>query len=124
LSSVSAEGLEAKTFSNAKIVKKSVKVNKVDTVLISAEIKGSYLTDEIEKMGLGDFGIDTSTLKPMKVSIWIDKKTYRPVKRVIDYKDFYSSLLGGYFDVSVAKSTTTYKNFNKAKAFSLPKSCK
>ena len=72
---------------------------------------------------------DYSSLSPITISLWIDKKTYYPVKQTIDMKDFmneYLSSLVADSDMSYSKIKTsvTYKNFNKATKFSLPKACK
>lgn len=135
------------TYSKAKIVKESVKVGKVNTVQISYSITGEDMQSAVNQVGLDkstldEMGFDFSTMKPIKVTYWIDKKTYRPVKCSVDMTDFMSD----FFDVlsaamtedeqagfsstnydlkcTKAKSTVTYKNFNKAKSFSYPKAVK
>ena len=135
------------TYSKAKIVKKSVKVGKVNTVQISYSITGEDMQSAVDQAGLDksalhEMGFDFSTMKPIKVTYWIDKKTYRPVKCSVDMTDFMSDFLDVYsaamtederagfsstnYDLKCtkAKSTVTYKNFNKAKSFSYPKAVK
>ena len=67
--------------------------------------------------------------KSVKVTIWIDKKTYLPVKMTTDMVAFYNGFfktryeaMGAESDISysVAKTTATYKNFNKATKFKFP----
>lgn len=122
-------------YASAKIVKKSVKVNKINTVQISAKLTGDAMADTLAQLGISGedmeaLGVDFSTLKPIKVTIWIDKKTYQPVKMTTDMKDFLKSYTEAMYkemgvdstdSYSTAKTTTTYKNFNKAKKFSFPK---
>ena len=76
-----------------------------------------------------ELGIDYKTLDPIKVTLWIDKKTYQPVKATTDMAAFYNSFfksmyeaMGAESDTSytTAKSTITYKNFNKATKFKFP----
>lgn len=131
----SASDLDTSLYSGAKIVKKSVKVNKIDTVQISTKVAGADMADALAALGMGDdqikeLGIDFGSLAPIEVTIWIDKKTYLPVKVTTDMKAFYNSFFKSMYaamdaesDVSysVAKSTTTYKNFNKAAKFKFPK---
>lgn len=133
-------GMEIENYSNAKIVKKNVKVNKISTVQISAEVSGADLGEVLAAAGLGstadDTEIDYSALKPVKATLWIDRKTYLPVKVSTDMTDFlnsylpilYQSLGLGTEDVSVeyskAISTATYSNFNHATNFTIPKACK
>lgn len=131
----SASDLDASLYSGAKIVKKSVKVNKIDTVQISAKVTGADMADALAALGMGDdeikeLGIDYSSLDSIKVTIWIDKKTYLPVKVTTDMKAFYNSFFKSLYEsmgvesdvnYSVAKATTTYKNFNKATKFKFPK---
>lgn len=129
---------DASSYSSAKIVKNNVKVSGINTVQISAKVKGKALGEIFGQLGLGDLfsqvGIDFSTMKPIKVTLWIDKKTYRPVKIKSDSTDFindymetlYSSMgmsgYGGTYSKLVA--TTTYSKFNKATNFKIPSSCK
>lgn len=133
-------------YSKAKIVKNE-KIGKVNTVKISYQITGEDMQSAVNQVGLDkstldEMGFDFSTMKPIKVTYWIDKKTYRPVKCSVDMTNFMSD----FFDVlsaamtedeqagfsstnydlkcTKAKSTVTYKNFNKAKSFSYPKAVK
>lgn len=128
----SASDIDVSLYSGAKIAKKSVKVNKINTVQISAKITGADMADVLAALGMGGeeiagMDVDLSSLSPIKVTLWIDKKTYRPVKVTTDMKAFfnsyYKSIYGAESNVSysVAKSTTTYKNFNKATKFKFPK---
>ena len=131
-------GMEIENYSNAKIVKKNVKVNKISTVQISAEVSGADLGEVLAAVGLGstadDTEIDYSALKPVKATLWVDRKTYLPVKVSTDMTDFLNSYLPilyqslGTEDVSVeyskAISTATYSNFNNATNFTIPKACK
>lgn len=135
------------TYSNAKIVKKSVKVNKVDTVQISCSITGEDMQNALKQAGmdeseLSEAGIDFSKMSSIKVNYWIDKKTYRPVKCSVDMTDFMNDVFEVLmtamaedpeigtsvedldFKCTKAKTTVTYKNFNKAKSFSYPKAVK
>lgn len=137
------------TYSNAKIVKKHVKIGKADTVQISCRITGKDMQKYLKQVGmdastLKEAGINLSKMKAIKVNYWIDRKTYRPVKCSVDMTAFMSDFLGNLVKamaseaesesgVSVsdlemnctnAKSTVTYKNFNKAKSFSYPKAVK
>lgn len=136
LSDISDAGVGSNTdlFSGAKIVKKSVKVNKTDTVQISANVQGSALMDTLEQLGIsGDMitqlGVDTKTLKPIKVTIWINKKNYQPVKMTMDMKNFCNSIYSSMSEAmgaeigkcSAAKSVAIYSKFNKATKFSFPK---
>lgn len=130
-----SESFDIDSYSDAKIVKKSVKVNKVDTVKISANMKGDALVSLLASLSsspedLAELGVDMNSLAPVKVTVWIDKKTYYPVKVTTDLKNFYNSYLSAVYEAlgmepegsySVAKGTTTYKNFNKATKISFPK---
>ena len=130
----SASDMDASLYSGAKIVKKSVKVNKIDTVQISAKISGEDMGKALSALGMDSeqtdaLGIDYKTLDPIKVTIWIDKKTYLPVKVTTDMVAFYNGFfktmyeaMGAESDISysVAKTTATYKNFNKATKFKFP----
>ena len=130
----SASDMDASLYSGAKIVKKSVKVNKIDTVQISAKITGEDMGKALSVLGMDseqtdELGIDYKTLDPIKVTLWIDKKTYQPVKATTDMAAFYNSFfksmyeaMGAESDTSytTAKSTITYKNFNKATKFKFP----
>lgn len=121
-------------YSDLKIVKNSVTVNGKSTVQIQAQLKGEDIAGLLAQLGLnGDNTQGTSSnyssLSPITISLWIDKKTYYPVKQTIDMKDFmneYLSSLVADSDMSYSKIKTsvTYKNFNKATKFSLPKACK
>lgn len=134
-------------YSDAKIVKKSVKVGKVDTVQISCSVTGEDMQNALKQAGmdeseLSESGIDLSKMSSIKVNYWIDKKTYRPVKCSVDMTDFMSDFLEllmtsmaedpeagiSATDLDLkctkAKTTVTYKNFNKAKSFSYPKAVK
>jgi len=121
-------------YSDLKIVKNSVTVNGKSTVQIQARLKGEDIAGLLTQLGLnGDntqgTSSDYSSLSPITISLWIDKKTYYPVKQTIDMKDFmneYLSSLVADSDMSYSKIKTsvTYKNFNKATKFSLPKACK
>lgn len=135
------------TYSKAKIVKKSVKVGKVNTVQISYSVTGEDMQNALKQAGmdeseLSESGIDLSKMSSIKVNYWIDKKTYRPVKCSVDMTDFMSDFLEllmtsmaedpeagiSATDLDLkctkAKTTVTYKNFNKAKSFSYPKAVK
>ena len=130
----SASDLDASLYSDAKIAKKSVKVNNTDTVQISAKIKGADVGKALSALGVDseqmkELGIDFKTLDPIDVTLWIDKKTYQPIKATTDMAAFYNGLyksmyeaMGAECDISfsLAKSTVTYKNFNKATTFKFP----
>lgn len=126
--------LNVQQYSSAKIVKKSVKVNNINTVQIAAKVTGDDMAKMMEALGLDEetteaLNLDFTKFKPIKATIYVDKKTYRPVKTVLDAKDFYNSMMesmgsGSYLTYTTGKITTTYKNYNKAADFSLPESCK
>lgn len=131
--------VDIQTYSNAKFVKKNVKVNKINTVQISAEVSGSDLGEVLASAGLGstedgEDTIDYSTLKSVKVMVWVDKETYLPVKVATDMTEFLNSYMtildqslgleGMSVDYSKATSTATYAKFNNAKNFTFPKACK
>lgn len=119
-------------YSGLKIVKKNVTVNGKSTVQIKAAIKGQDIAELLSGLGLEDetqTSYDYSSLAPITVTIWIDKKTYYPVKQTIDMKDFMNGYLASLstdsdLSYSKIKTTVTYKNFNKATKFSIPKACK
>ena len=121
-------------YSDMKIVKKNVKVNGTSTVQVDAQISGGDMMNVIEQLGVTgtdsqETVSDYSSFSPIKVSIWIDKKTYYPIKQTVDMKDFMNEYLATIqpdTQISYSKINTsvTYKNFNKAAKFSLPKSCK
>ena len=140
----SLKSIDTDIYSNTRIVKKNVKVNKVNAVQISAEISGKDLgnamTEFFSGLGLGDeFSFDTSALQPIKVNIWIDQKTYLPIKVSTDMTAF----MNGYMELLIqslkvegedvtdlemsytkASSTVTYSKYNKAADFKIPKACK
>ena len=141
--------IDTDIYSNAKIVKKNVKVNKVNTVQISAEIAGEDLGKAMESVfaaiGIGgdgsdDAAIDYSGLKAVKTTIWIDRKTYRPIKITTDmtaFMDGYMTVLiqqmqgmgineAADLDISYTKVATTqvFAKYNKATNFTIPKACK
>lgn len=141
----SLKSIDTDIYSNTRIVKKNVKVNKVNAVQISAEISGKDLgnamTEFFSGLGLGDeFSFDTSALQPIKVNIWIDQKTYLPIKVSTDMTAFvndYMELLvqslemEGEEDTTALKmnytkasSTVTYSKYNKAADSKIPKACK
>ena len=122
-------------YSDLKVVKNNVKVNGKSTAQIKAQIKGSDIASLLAELGMnnntstGTTSYDYSSLSPITVSIWVDKKTYRPVKQTIDMKDFMNELFSSLgSDVTMSypkiKVSVTYKNFNNATKFSLPKACK
>lgn len=94
----SLKSIDTDIYSNTRIVKKNVKVNKVNAVQISAEISGKDLGDAMTEifsgLGLGDeFSFDTSALQPIKVNIWIDQKTYLPIKVSTDMTAFVNDYM-------------------------------
>lgn len=126
--------LDVSLYSDLKIVKRNVKVNKVNTVQISAKIQGADMAEAMLQLGgtddSEDMGMDYDSIKPVKVMIWIDAKNYFPVKVTTNMAAFYNSYFKSMYEAmdaecdikySVAKSTTTYKNFNKATNFKFPK---
>ena len=99
------------------------------------------MTEIFSGLGLGDeFSFYTSALQPIKVNIWIDQKTYLPIKLSTDMTAFvndYMELLvqslemEGEEDTTALKmnytkasSTVTYSKYNKAADFKIPKACK
>ena len=146
-----ADGLssiDTDVYSNAKIVKENVKINNVNTVQISAQITGEDLGKAMASVfaaiGMGNesdsTSIDYSSLKSVNATIWVDKKTYLPVKVSTDMTAFMNSYMtiltqsmqemgvDGATDVNLsytkATSTQIYTNYNKATNFKLPKACK
>ena len=129
-----ANAVDTSLYSDARIAKNSVKVNKNDTVQISAKVKGADMAKALEVLGMtedqtSELGVDYKTLDLIKVTLWIDKKTYLPVKATTDMAAFYNGYfksmyeaMGAESDISytTAKSTVTYKNFNKATKFKFP----
>lgn len=121
-------------YSSLEITDNNATVNGKSTVAIKATIKGKDIADLLAQLGIGSnepdgTSYDYSSLAPITCNIWIDKKTYYPVKQTIDMLDFmngYLAALGMDSDMSYSKikTTTTYKNFNKATKFSIPKACK
>lgn len=143
----SLSSLDTSMYSNAKIVKTNVKVNNVNTVKISAQITGENMGKALESAFAGlsiddesGSAIDYSEMDPVKATIWVDKKTYRPVKISTDTTAFlncYMAVLAQSMpdvdmdeagNVSIlyteATSTVTYTKYNKATNFKLPKACK
>ncbi len=130
--------METENYSNAKIEKKNVKVNKINTVQISAEITGADLAEVLATAGLGgtedDTEVDYSTLKSVKATIWVDQKTYLPVKVSTDMTEFLNSYMtilyqslgmeDMHVEYSKATSAATYSNYNNATNFTIPKACK
>lgn len=127
------EKMSSNIYSNAKIEKKSVKVNKIDTVKISYQIKGEKLKVAFVQLGIDEnqlveLGVDMNALMPVKGYVWLNKKTYFPVKEVIDMTDLVNSInaqmttLGLQEELihSSFKYSITYSNYNKAKSFELP----
>ncbi len=134
LSDALGTDLGVKTYTNAKIVKKNVKVNKVNTVQISAQMDMDTLQKALEGTGLTDGEMDLSSLKPVTVTIWIDKKTYYPVKMKTDMTAFMNGFMQQLYEsmgeeltddvYSKLVTTMSYSKFNKATKFSIPKACK
>lgn len=132
------KGMDISMYSGAKIVKKNVKVNRINTVQVSVQVKGADMVKLLEQMGMSKdinttASIDYGTLPAIKVTYWIDKKTYRPIKASTDMKAFMNGYMSALYQklgqdlklvYSQAKSTVTYKNFNKATTFTIPKECK
>ncbi len=127
--------LDVDMYTNLKIVKKNVKVNNVNTVQISGEVDGTQIAEILGQMGLGEDAknVDYSSLKPIKMTFWINSKNYYPVKCVMDMKDFMAGYIKLLYDSSdedsaisytQAKSTMVYKNLNKATNFTIPAECK
>ena len=131
-------GMDVSMYSDAKIVKKKVKVNRVNTVQISAQVRGSDVVKLLEQLGMSkeintSAAIDYNTLPAIKVTYWIDKKTYRPIKSAVDLKAFMNAYMSALYQklgqdltlvYSQAKATITYKNFNKATVFTIPQECR
>ena len=142
-----SDSLDTSMYSGAKIVKKSVKVNKIDTVQIEAKMDGSAMDEAMQEMGidseqLAQLGIDFKSSDPIQITLWINKKNYLPVKMTTDMTAFCDSLyknmaaamneMSGMdeestdetesfsFSCSSAKTTVVYKNCNKATKFNFP----
>lgn len=135
-------GINMGGYSDVKIEKKNVKLNKTNTVQIAAQIKGedlgAIMDAAFSAIGQDDgMTIDFSALKSVNATIWIDKKTYLPVKVTTEMTDFINSYMtallqaagaedGEDLEMSYSKavSTATYSNFNNATKFTIPKACK
>lgn len=90
--------------------------------------------------GSDDAAIDYSGLKAVKTTIWIDRKTYRPIKITTDMTAFmngYMTVLiqqmqgmgideAADLDISYTKVATTqvFAKYNKATNFTIHKACK
>ena len=132
------KGMDISMYSDAKIVKKKIKVNRINTVQISAQVKGSDVVKFLDQMGMSKeinaaAAVDYNTLPAIKVTCWIDKKTCRPVRTTADMKAFMNGYMSALYQklgqdlklvYSQAKATVTYKNFNKAATFTIPKECR
>ena len=132
------KGMDISMYSDAKIVKKKIKVNRINTVQISAQVKGSDVVKFLDQMGMGKeinvaAAVDYNTLPAIKVTCWIDKKTCRLVRTTADMKAFMNGYMSALYQklgqdlklvYSQAKATVTYKNFNKAATFTIPKECR
>ena len=132
------KGMDISMYSDAKIVKKKIKVNRINTVQISAQVKGSDVVKFLDQMGMSKeinaaAAVDYNTLPAIKVTCWIDKKTCRPVRTTADMKAFMNGYMSALYQklgqdlklvYSQAKTTVTYKNFNKAATFTIPKECR
>lgn len=130
--------VDASAYKKAKIAKKTVKVNKINTVKITAQMSSDDLEDVLNSMGLNgeesEEMIDLSEIPAIKVTLWIDKKTYYPVKIQTDTTAFMNGLMKQVYaamgeelteDVySKVTSVAEYSKFNSAAKFSLPKACK
>lgn len=139
--------LDTSVYSDAKIVKKNVKVDKVDTVEIEAMMNSTAMDAVMKEIGMDSeqmeqLGIDFKAADPIKITIWINKKNYLPVKQTIDMTAFCDSLyknmskklnemsgidaegsdVAESFNISCssAKSTVVFKNYNKATKFNFP----
>lgn len=131
-------GMDISMYSDAKIVKKKIKVNRINTVQISAQVKGSDMVKLLNQIGMGkeinaEAAVDYNMLPTIKVTYWIDKKSYRPIKAAVDLKAFMNGYMSALYqklgqDVTLAysqaKATITYKNFNKATVFTIPQECR
>ena len=138
ISSNQIKGMDISMYSDAKIVKKKIKVNRINTVQISAQVKGSDVVKFLDQMGMSKeinaaAAVDYNTLPAIKVTCWIDKKTCRPVRTTADMKAFMNGYMSALYQklgqdlklvYSQAKTTVTYKNFNKAATFTIPKECR
>ena len=132
------KGMDISMYSDAKIVKKKIKVNRINTVQISAQVEGSDVVKFLDQMGMSKeinaaAAVDYNTLPAIKVTCWIDKKTCRPVRTTADMKAFMNGYMSALYQklgqdlklvYSQAKVTVTYKNFNKAATFTIPKECR
>lgn len=125
---------DVSAYKKAKIVKKNVKVNKVNTVQISAQLDPELIGDALDATGASLEGMEATDLAPIKVNIWIDKKTYCPIKMTADMTAYLNGYMKQVYaelgeelteDVyTKAVTTTTYSKYNKATKFSIPKACK
>ena len=119
-------------------MKKKIKINRINTVQISAQVKGSDVVKLLDQIGMSKeinaaAAVDYNTLPAIKVTCWIDKKTYRPVRSTVDMKAFMNGYMLALYQklgqdlklvYSQAKATVTYKNYNKATIFTIPKECR
>lgn len=95
--------VDAGSFSGAKIVKKSVKVDGKNTVQIEMQYTGKDLKKALEKLTKESGGsnadsqeimdaYDFESFRPIKATYWIDKKTYLPVKMTLEGAGFMEDL--------------------------------
>ena len=127
-----ASELDASLYSDAKIVKTSANIVKISAIITGSDMAKSM--DALLGAGSdgsddGELAIDYSSLNAVDVTIWIDKKTYQPVKVATDMAAFYDSYfkaiyaaMGAECDISytTAKSTGVYSNFNNARNVPFP----
>lgn len=139
-----AEGLDAETiaalnnstYKNFKVASTKEKVNGSKTYTLKGSISGKTIKTVLDQMDMDDFfkefGISTdmyNTNKTVAVKVWIDQKTMLPLKYTIDMGDYMNSVFKnakdlGNYSVSKYTISMTFKNYNKAKSFTIPNAAK
>ena len=94
------KGMDISMYSDAKIVKKKIKVNRINTVQISAQVKGSDVVKFLNQMGMSKeinaaAAVDYNTLPAIKVTCWIDKKNLSSSQNHGGYESVYERVYVG-----------------------------
>lgn len=128
--------LNNSTYKNFKVASTKEKVNGSKTYTLKGSISGKLIQTVLDEMDMDEIfeesGLDTdiyNTNKNVSVKVWIDQKTMLPLKYTIDMGDYMNSVFKNakeLGDCSVSKYTITmtFKNYNKAKNFSIPSAAK
>lgn len=122
----------------ATIIDSDTKVNGKKAIKLSIAVNGNDLGNSMESFidsATNIFTGNKSDDDAIKITCYIDKATYLPIKMSADVTDFVNNLcssvtntLKDKVDMNVAfkdlSVSMSYKNFNKVKNFKLPKGCK